>query len=176
MAHAVRKVWLEPEEHPSEALTPQLTPRRQRAPQSATFWHRPTLGGLLVAGLLTGLLVYTFGQARVAQLDIRRQHLQRELAGLQRECVDLRLESERLHAQPGIQTTAKAEGLELPAADRVHYVRVTDPASPTAMAQAPARTDHPGWVATSGQQLVASLDQALQHLGRGPGEPAYAQQ
>lgn len=172
MAHAVRKVWLEPEEH--ESLTPQLTPRRQSAAQPA-FWRLPVVGGSLVLILLAGVVCFTYGIARLARQDISRQQLQRELVGLQRECVALRLESQRLHTQPRMQSVATAEGLELPTADRVHYVRVTDPVSPAVLAHTPTTNER--WAARSGQQLVASLDQALQHLGRVPGEKtAYAQQ
>lgn len=174
MAHAVRQVWLEPEEQ-IDALTPQLTPRRKRSPGVA-FWQHPTLGILLVVGIVTGILIYTYGKARVDQCEIRRQQLQQELVALNRECVALRLESERLNAQPRMTDLARAKGLELPTADRVHYVRVTDPVSPAVLAQQPGAVRDAHWAARSGRQLVASLDAALQRLGRVPGEPAYAQE
>ena len=176
MAHAIRKVWLEPEEqHASVVLQPR--PRRRRQPAPATP-QRPLSAMLLVVAVVSvgvGLLtIYIGTYARIAQYAFHRQALQQKYGQLNRECLLLKLQIDHLATQPRLTQVAQAQGLAIPDTERLHCVRVTS--SPQWALLARSTPEPPrSWLAQSRRQLVAALDQAMQRLGRGPGSPAYAQ-
>jgi len=174
MAQALRTVWLEPEEQ-QDANSPLLRPRRKRSAAPA-LWQRPLAALVGMAVLVTVITVYISVYASIARYDFQRQTLQQDLAQLDRECVQLRLELDRISAQPELMRMAQAQGLENPSADRVHYVRVTSDLPRSTTAQVPPATGQRSWFARSSRQLVATMDGAFQRFSHGPGDPAYAQE
>jgi hypothetical protein len=170
MAQALRTVWLEPEER--EPVVLQVRPRRRRRLAPAQL-QRPTVAVLAVALLVGVAVLYINGHARIARNDLQRQQLHQALAELDRECVQLSLTLDRMGTQPHLIQTAQAQGLDLPTADRVHYIRVAHDPRHAETVQAQAR---PSWLARTHQRMKASLSGTLARLSRGPGDPAYAQQ
>ncbi|HEY3377530.1 MAG TPA: hypothetical protein VGL77_08550 [Armatimonadota bacterium] len=169
MAQALRTVLLEPEE-PQENIAITLTPRHERK-AAPDLLQRPGRLMLCLAGALALLMLYIGGNAQIARYEYERQALQQEYAQLNRDCVRLTMARDRMASQPKVTAVAQSIGLEVPTADRIHYVTVTGPLPSAVVAQAPVRQS---WVAQTGTRLVAALDSTLQRLSRGPGEPAYA--
>lgn len=172
MAQALRTVWLEPQEDIQE-ITPAVRPRR-RARAAGVAW-RPFLALGLVAGVVGLVMCYITSYARIAHYDMERQALQQEYAQLSRECVQYRLEIDRLAAQPRLLQVAQAQGLELPTPDRLHYIPVSGAVPQRAADAAVAKAAPRSWYGRAGQGLVASLESAVMRLSLGAGDAAYAQ-
>jgi cell division protein FtsL len=175
MAQALRTVWLEPEQR-QEPISPPLQPRRRK--RAAAVRQSP-LAILRLVGFVAiavGIAVgYISSYARIAQYDCQRQVLEAQSQQLQQDCAQLRLDNARLENALRIEQVAKAQNLEFPTADRVHYIQVANDFPRTAVASVPPTAGHRTWVARAGKQMVASLGNIFQRLSRGPGSPAYAQ-
>jgi hypothetical protein len=178
MAYAQRKIWLEPEEQQAPVVLQPRPQRRRRAAPAAP--QRPlktmlmTLVGVAVVVSLATAFIGTY--AHMAQTSFRRQTLQQEYGQLNRDCIQLKLEIDHLAAQPRLTQVALAQGLEQPDPQRLHCVRVTSDPQWSVLARTAPAPQKLSWLARSQRQLVATLGNALQRLGRGPGVPAYAQQ
>ena len=129
------------------------------------------IGVAATVGLVTA---YVNTYAHIAQCAYHRQALQQTYAQLQRDCIQLKLETDNLSAQPRLAEMAMAQGLAEPDIKRMHCVSVTSDAQWAVLAGATPAPVHATWLAQSGRQLVAALDGAVQRLSRGPGIPAYA--
>ena len=125
-------------------------------------------GLVLLAGLGIG---FVSCNARIAQAEFRRQALRHEYAQLSRDCTELRLDLTRLAARPQRLQAAQAQGLELPAPDRIHYMHGTGTLPPSLAQRSTASVRPTSWITRSG----ATLSSVWQTIGRGPGEAAYAQ-
>jgi cell division protein FtsL len=171
MAQALRTIILPPEEI-QQSPVPRL--RQRRRPAAAVGWARLALVTLSVSVGVGILVIFVNAYARIAESEMRCQTLKQEYARLNRACIELNLELEQLATQPRLAKIAQVQGLQLPGADRVHYLQgqqdypgarqiSTDPAPVTASR---ARR--------SGHQLLAALSTAWQVLGGGT-TAAYAQ-
>ena len=173
MAQAARKILLEPEEQ-HEPLVPQ--PRSpQRRPAVPALGMRMAVSSLVIAISVGLLIAFVNTYARIAEYEFERQSLKQQYAQLNRDCIELRLELERLAAQPRLAKVAQAKGLELPSPERVHYLHVAS-GYPQAYQAQTAPAARPSWAVRSGRQVVAALGNAWQLLGRGAADPAYAQE
>lgn len=174
MAQALRTVWLEPEEQ-QEPLAPQITPRhRRRATKSVRQSPLAVMCMVAMVAIAVGLVVaYINSYARIAHYEFQRQALTTQLRQLQGECSQLQLDVARLENTPRVTKVAALQNMVFPTADRVHYVQVASTDAATVAQTAPA---HRSWFARAGRQMVAQLHGVAQHLGRGPGAPAYAQE
>ncbi len=170
MAQAARKIWLEPEEQPEVPVVRPATPPRKL---SFALWTRIAGATLAVAVGVGLVLAFVSTYATIARYEYQRQSLTQQYAQLNQECIDLHLELERLAAQPRLMKVAQADQLELPDPSRVHYVRVAQaiPQSLTAASAPPPAS----WMARVQRQFVAEINTAWRLLGRGPIDPAYAQ-
>ena len=167
---AVRVTYPEAEEQ-REPLVPQLQ-RRRRA--SAIPWPQIALVTLLVSGSVGALVMFVNTYARIAEYEIKRQALKQQYTQLNRECIELNLELERLAALPRLTKVAQAKGLDLPAPDRVHYLKGAQDYPRAALARA-TPASRSSWVKRSGQQLVAALSTTWHVLGGSASSAAYAQ-
>ena len=170
MAQA-QKVWLEPETV-TEPLVLQPRPRR-RSPGIQVPWVRLVIPVLAVACSVGIGMVFISAYARIAEAQTRHQALRQEYAQLNRECVELNLELARLASQPRLAKVAEIQGLELPDANRVHYLRVTHGVPPS-LAAPPAPPQASSWLARSGHRVTVALGTAWQLMGGGPEVQAYA--
>lgn len=173
MAQALRTVLLEPETT-HELTSPQLRPRRRRRATPA-LWQRPVAATGAIAFVVGFLVLFISNYARNAYYEFERQELQAKMIQYSRECVELNLELDRLASQPRMIQVAQSQGLELPSADRVHYVRVANGLPQPYLAQTP-RARSASWYARLSQQFTGTVGDAVQRLSRGPGDTAYIRQ
>ncbi|MHB0937806.1 MAG: hypothetical protein ACYDCO_23985 [Armatimonadota bacterium] len=169
MALAVRTNVMQQEE-PLEVQAPRL--RQRRRPVTAG-WAKLALTTLSVSFGVGLLVTYVNTYARIAELEMQRESLKQEYAQLNRACIETNLELEQLATQPQLARIAQVQGLELPEADRVHYIQGNQD-YPRA-AKASATVTEPSWARRSGRQLLAALGTAWQVLGGGATTTAYAQ-
>ncbi|HEX2948232.1 MAG TPA: hypothetical protein VHV83_01455 [Armatimonadota bacterium] len=176
MAQAFRTVWLEPEEQ-QDNITPQLQPRRQ--PRQAVVVRQSPLVAVsmvVMVAIAVGLLIaYVNSYVRIAHFDFQRQALSAQLRQLQDESAQLKLDVAHLENTPRVVEVAKAQNLDFPTPDRVHYINATNDIPRTSVAQA-TPTGKDSWFASAGRDVMAKLDTVFQRLSRGPGSPAYAQE
>jgi hypothetical protein len=167
MAHALRKVWLEPE--PAEDARP-LHPRPRRTPPRTRPAWQAQVGAFMLIGFVVALLVtYVHCFARIAECEFQRRKLQQQQAKLSRECILLNLEIDRLASQGCVNQLVQAHALELPATNRIHYVRVAQaPAASLMASAAPTRS----WWSRSQGHLANAFGQAFQRLSYAPANAA----
>jgi len=170
MALAVRTTSLQQEE-PLEVQAPRL--RQRRRPVTAG-WAKLALITLSVSFGVGLLVTYVNTYARIAELEMQRESLKGEYAQLNRACIETNLELEQLATQPQLARIAQVQGLELPEADRVHYIQGNQDYPRAEKASAAAAPDT-SWARRSGRQLLAALGTAWQVLGGGATTTAYAQ-
>jgi hypothetical protein len=168
MAHALRKEWVSPEEqHESRAAAPR--PRRVSRP-ALGVWQRPLPLTGLILGVVCAVMLFIRCNDCIAQRDLKAQSLRQELAQLDRECVQLNLELNRMGAEPQLSHMAQTHALALPAPTQIHYAKVTTPLPQTAVAVVAPRAS---LAARSGHVVVASFHGFWQRLM--PTPAAYAQ-
>ena len=170
MAQALRTAIILPSEETHESHAPRL---RQRRRPPIVGWSRLALITLFVSFGVGILVTFVYSYARIAESEMQCQALKQEYAQLNRACVELNLELEQLAMQPRLARIAQVQGLELPAADRVHYVRGTQDYPHAPRSQAAPKVS---WAQRSGRQLLAALGTAWQVLGGGTTNTAYAQE
>lgn len=123
MAHALRTIWLD--EEPADTQTVQPRPRRPRQP-GPMLWQRPLPMLGLIAAVVAVAMLFIHGKDSIAQQDFQRRALRQEFTQLDRECVQLNLELDRLAAEPLPTEVAEQPLLALPDTDRIHFARVTE--------------------------------------------------
>lgn len=175
MAQTLRTVWLEPEEQ-QEPITPQLRPRRQTRRAAATRQNPlAAMSIVAVVAVIVGLMTaYISSYARIARYEFQRQELTAQSNRLAEECAQLKLDIARLENTPRITQVAQAERLEIPTADRVHFVPVAVASPQAPMAQAAPATGQGSWFTRAGRQMASSLKVAFYRLGHGQSATAYA--
>jgi len=170
MAQALRIIQLPAEE---TRENPTLSLRQRRRP-AAVGWARLAFFTLFVS-LGVGILVsFVNAYARIAQAEMRCQALKQEYAQLNRACIELNLELERLATQPRMAKIAQVQGLALPDADRIHYLQGRQDYPGTRHSPTVPAPEPESWARRSGLQMLAALGTAWQVLGGGA-TTAYAQ-
>ncbi len=172
MAQALRTVWLEPEEQ-QDPQTPLLRPRRRR--KAASTFRQSPFAAIGVVALVVGLAIAYIGSyARIAHYEFQRQSRLTELRQIQEDNARLKLEIASLESTSQLMQAAKAQNLDYPTPDRVHYVRVaSNPLAPSVARATPAAGQQ-SWISRAGHRMVARLGSVFHQLSRGPA-PAYAQ-
>jgi len=171
MAQALRIIPLPAEE---TRETPELRLRQRRHPAAAFGWTRLALFTLAVS-LGVGILVsFVNAYARIARAEMQCQALKQEYARLNRACIEINLELERMSTQPRMARIAQVQGLTLPDADRIHYLQGRQDYPGTRQSPTTAAPEPTSWARRSGHQMLAALGTAWQVLGGGT-TTAYAQ-
>lgn len=172
MAQALRIIQLPAEE---TRETPALRLRQRRHPAAAVVgWARLALFTLAVASGVGILVSFVNAYARIAKTEMHCQALKQEYAQLNRACIELNLELERLATQPRMARIAQVQGLALPDADRVHYLQGQQDYPGTRQSSTVPAPEQESWARRSGHQMLAALGTAWQVLGGGT-TTAYAQ-
>ena len=171
MAQALRTIQLPVEE---TRETPELRIRQRSRPTTVVGWARIALVTLSVS-LGVGILVtFVNAYARIAEAEMQCQALKHEYAQLNRACIELNLELERLATQPRMAKIAQVQGLALPEADRIHYLQGQQDYPGTRQSSTVSASQPTSWTRRSGHQMIAALNTAWQVLGGGT-TTAYAQ-
>ena len=174
MAQALRTIWLEPEEQQHEPLVPRPRPQRRRR---AAFmgWARLAFLILAVSCGVSALVLFVNTYAHIAEYEMQCQALKQEYLQLDRECIELNLELERLATQPRLARVAQVNGYELPTPDRVHYLQGVTDYPHADLAQAATVPLPSSWARRSGRQVLVALGSAWQLLDGETTHTAYAQ-